>query len=165
MCGFQHQRHRQYEDRPAEMAATDVMTVSPSEPDASGDYRVSAAERDAVIEELRDHAGAGRLTLDEFGERTEEALAAKTRSQLGRVLRELPRTRRRGQAGLAGTARGARRTTAWLRRLPLPLLVVACVAVAAVAMGHWWVIFPLLWFGGGILGPRHHRPDRADARV
>ena len=52
--------------------------------------RVSDAERQQVVDRLRDEAAAGRLTLDEFDERAGEAWAAKTRSELLHVLRELP---------------------------------------------------------------------------
>ena len=53
--------------------------------------RVSDAERDAVVETLRDHYGTGRLTLDEFNDRVGEAYAARTDDELDHVLRELPR--------------------------------------------------------------------------
>lgn len=159
MCGFHQQRRSDDEDR-RETRVGDVMTRPV--PTSGGDYRVSAAERDAVIEQLRQHTGEGRLTLEEFGERTEESLAARTRSQLGLVLRELPRLRGASRGGATSTAR---HRLATLRRLPLPVLLFAVLAVAAVAGGHWWIIFPVLWFGGGLSRPWHHRPDRAGARV
>jgi hypothetical protein len=40
---------------------------------------------------LREHVAAGRLTLEEFSERTERALAAKTIDQLEGIDRDLPR--------------------------------------------------------------------------
>jgi hypothetical protein len=39
---------------------------------------------------LQEHCAQGRLTVDEFSERTSEALASRTEADLGRVLRELP---------------------------------------------------------------------------
>jgi hypothetical protein len=39
---------------------------------------------------LKQHTADGRLTLDEFGSRVEEALTAQTASQVRSVLRELP---------------------------------------------------------------------------
>jgi hypothetical protein len=53
--------------------------------------RVSDAERQHVVAMLQEHCSLGRLTVDEFSERTAEALAARTRADLDRVLRELPR--------------------------------------------------------------------------
>lgn len=57
---------------------------------APGNIRVSNTEREEVIEQLRRHASEGRLTLDEFEARIEEATQAKTVSELQVVLRDLP---------------------------------------------------------------------------
>ena len=54
------------------------------------DLLVSDAERTHVAGQLREHYEAGRLTLDEFQERLDEAHAARTEAQLERVLRQLP---------------------------------------------------------------------------
>lgn len=54
------------------------------------EIRVSDAERNGVVEALRTHCGDGRLTLDEFAERVEVVLEAKTRSEMEEVLRDLP---------------------------------------------------------------------------
>jgi Domain of unknown function (DUF1707) len=54
------------------------------------DLLVSDADRARVARELRDHYEAGRLTLEEFQERVDEAHAARTESQLEHVLRQLP---------------------------------------------------------------------------
>jgi hypothetical protein len=52
--------------------------------------RVSDAERDQAAALLREHAVAGRLTLDEFADRTERALHARTSEELGELTRDLP---------------------------------------------------------------------------
>ncbi len=52
--------------------------------------RVSDSDRDHVVSLLRDHLAVGRLTLDEFSERTGSALAARTRGDLDTVLTNLP---------------------------------------------------------------------------
>jgi hypothetical protein len=52
--------------------------------------RVSDAERHRVVALLQEHCAQGRLTVDEFTERTAEALAARNQADLDRVLRELP---------------------------------------------------------------------------
>lgn len=54
--------------------------------------RVSDADRDRVVALLREHLVAGRLTLEEFSERIDEAYAARTRAELDVVTRELPDT-------------------------------------------------------------------------
>ncbi|MGB2952624.1 MAG: DUF1707 domain-containing protein [Gaiellaceae bacterium] len=54
------------------------------------ELRVSDADRDRTALMLREHAVAGRLTLEEFAERTEKALAARTSSELDELSRDLP---------------------------------------------------------------------------
>jgi hypothetical protein len=54
------------------------------------DFRVSDAEREHVVELLQKAIGRGLITLDEFTERTDTALAARTRGQLNAVLLDLP---------------------------------------------------------------------------
>lgn len=61
----------------------------PSKPEPRA-ARVSDAERQRVIDILRDETAAGRLSLDEFEERAAEAWATTTTSELEHVLRELP---------------------------------------------------------------------------
>jgi Domain of unknown function (DUF1707) len=54
------------------------------------ELRVADADRERAVVELREHAVAGRLTLEEFSERVDQAYAARTRGELDVVLRELP---------------------------------------------------------------------------
>jgi hypothetical protein len=54
------------------------------------ELRASDAERTASIERLREARVEGRLTLDEFTERADLALSARTRSDLEVVTRDLP---------------------------------------------------------------------------
>jgi hypothetical protein len=54
------------------------------------DLRVSHAEREQVVAALQRHTAAGRLTLDEFSERVDHALAAVTRADLAKVTGDLP---------------------------------------------------------------------------
>jgi uncharacterized protein DUF1707 len=55
-----------------------------------GDIRVSDAERDQAIAELSDHFQAGRLTQDEFDDRSGRALQARTGTDLGGLFTDLP---------------------------------------------------------------------------
>jgi class 3 adenylate cyclase len=55
-----------------------------------GDERVGDAERQQVIDLLRVHTGAGRLTLDEFSDLAGDVFAARTRRDLDKVLEGLP---------------------------------------------------------------------------
>jgi hypothetical protein len=55
--------------------------------------RIGDAERDEAAAQLREHFAAGRLTFDEFLERLDAALAAKTQDQISRLMADLPRLR------------------------------------------------------------------------
>jgi hypothetical protein len=57
-----------------------------------GDPRIRAsdADRDRVTALLREHHAAGRLTVEEFGERMEQALDARTLGELDELLADLP---------------------------------------------------------------------------
>ncbi|HEY6787878.1 MAG TPA: DUF1707 domain-containing protein [Trebonia sp.] len=55
-----------------------------------GDIRVSDADRDAAIAELSEHFQAGRLTQEEFGERSGLALRARTGNDLSELFTDLP---------------------------------------------------------------------------
>ena len=54
------------------------------------DVRASDAERERVVEHLREHALAGRLTVEELDERCARAYAAVTVGQLAELLADLP---------------------------------------------------------------------------
>lgn len=54
--------------------------------------RASDAERDQTVSVLREHAAAGRLTLEEFSERTERVYAARTTGELELLGADLPAT-------------------------------------------------------------------------
>ena len=56
----------------------------------SGGIRVSDADRDQAIAELSEHFQAGRLTQEEFEERSGGALQAKTGDDLAGLFTDLP---------------------------------------------------------------------------
>ena len=62
-------------------------------PEKRDELRVGDAERDAVVAQLRTHLGAGRLTIEEFEERTGLALAARTTGDLVPLTSDLPAVR------------------------------------------------------------------------
>jgi hypothetical protein len=55
------------------------------------DLRIGDAERDATMNQLREHFVAGRLTFDELTERIDAALTSKTQRQIDRLMADLPR--------------------------------------------------------------------------
>jgi Domain of unknown function (DUF1707) len=66
--------------------------------------RVSDAERQRAIDELRRHCGAGRIDMDEYSTRLERALAATTLAELDELLADLPIVRIADPAGVRPTA-------------------------------------------------------------
>ncbi|TMM41374.1 MAG: DUF1707 domain-containing protein [Actinobacteria bacterium] len=52
--------------------------------------RASDADRERVVAALQRHTAAGRLTLEEFGQRIDRAFAAVTNGDLAAVTRDLP---------------------------------------------------------------------------
>ncbi len=95
---------------------------------------MSDLEREAVVEELRVHAVAGRLDADELAARAEQAYSARTVLELTNVLRDLPKDRR------------SRVTRRRLPRSPftLPAAGTACAAAATVVTAS---------IDGGFRGP------------
>jgi hypothetical protein len=57
-----------------------------------GDIRVSDAERDQAIAKLSEHFQAGRLTQEEFEDRSGSALRARTGDDLSALFTDLPLT-------------------------------------------------------------------------
>lgn len=54
------------------------------------DMRAGDADRERLVEQLREHHAAGRLTLEEFDERMTKAYEAKTYGELRTLTRDLP---------------------------------------------------------------------------
>jgi Domain of unknown function (DUF1707) len=119
---------------------------APRVADADRDLRASDADRDRIAAQLREHAGAGRLSVDELAERLDVVFAARTLGELEPPLADLPRAERDPRH----------------HRSPIvatPLLALAVLLVMAWALtgagAFWpvWVLLGLWWFGP--LGRRH----------
>jgi Domain of unknown function (DUF1707) len=111
--------------------------------------RASDADREQVVEVLRDHYAEGRLTLDEFDERTSSAYAAKTRTDLRKLTNDLPVDLSFGPAHVAiatGPTAVAPRT---LRVAPvLPILLIVALSTGFHGRGHhhFFLVFPVIPF-------------------
>ena len=79
----------------------------------SPEMRASDADRAAVTQILEQAVGQGMLTLDEYAERVDVVLAARTRRELDTVIVDLPHVRTQSAPPppevLPGKARAARR--------------------------------------------------------
>jgi hypothetical protein len=122
-------------------------------PPERSDVRVSDADRQTVIEALQRHTGDGRLTLEEFEERVDEVLGARTRADLDAALRELPALHRDPQP---------RRSRGHLPLRP----IAACILLVLLFTGNWWILIPLAFVLCGSRGRHAHRhaAHRFDAR-
>jgi DUF1707 SHOCT-like domain len=115
--------------------------------------RASDADRDAVLAELGEHFQAGRLTLEEFDERSDVALRARTFGELADLTRDLPAPSRvPARSPNPRSSYGGPRlpVAAIAAALVLVVLVLATVtndaAVGHAALRLWWIalIVPLV---------------------
>ncbi|MFY9929120.1 MAG: DUF1707 domain-containing protein [Streptosporangiaceae bacterium] len=142
--------------------------------------RASDADRDKVAALLREHHAVGRLTAEEFGERMEAAMVAKTIGELDELMEDLPvidlyqlpdaslrrRPPRSGSSSLlpsdwlggpGSPARFTAGTVAMGAWAVTTSALIAVWAVAAVVAGGtwfpWWalVVIPWIW----VLARRH----------
>jgi hypothetical protein len=98
--------------------------------------RVGDSERAAVADVLREQHVQGRLTSDEFQQRLDRCLAAKTYAELDALVEDFPADEGRSRQG---------REWAWR---PRPLVLLPLVVIAIVASGGhlFWLAFPLIFF-------------------
>ena len=118
----------------------------------STEMRASDADRDAVLSDLSENFQAGRLTPEEFEDRTGRALAARTWGELKDLLRDLPGTLPGPQAGVAAASsaaqperpsgRGAQASVAVLAAVGIAVAVSAGIAHSS--WGFLWVVLGLL---------------------
>ena len=147
-----------------------------------GDPRIRAsdADRDRVASLLREHHAAGRLTAEEFHERMDSALEAKTLGELDELMTDLPAIdlyqlpdaslrrgpTRPGQSLLpadpgyhSGPARLTPGTVAMGAWAVVTSAMVAIWAVAAVVGNGtwfpWWALIALPWIWAIIRRSQH----------
>lgn len=135
--------------------------------------RASDSDREHTVEALRDQFAEGRLTLEEFDERSSAAYEAKTWTDLRKLTRDLPI-----RLGLGSTSApdpvpaGPSAGPAMWRFVPLiPLAFIAFVLASAGGWHHhrhgvfpFFPVIPLAIFGAILawrwLASRHQRPWR-----
>ena len=100
--------------------------------------RVGDSERETVGEILRQQHLDGRLDADEFQERLERCLTAKTYAELDELVADFP--------GPEAERARVGRASGW-RPWPFAFLPLALIAAIAVSGGHFlWLAFPLFFF-------------------
>jgi hypothetical protein len=121
--------------------------------------RASDADRERVLDSLRDHGAAGRLTTEELEERADRTLAARTFGELDAVLADLP-----GKlARRSSTERNELARRGYSEHLRSYLMVMALLVTiwALTGMGYFWPVWPMLGWGIGIACHRASLPRGA----
>ena len=99
--------------------------------------RASDAEREAAVAELRGHAAAGRLEVDELEQRVGAAFAARTCEELAELRRDLPTL---PQSDFGEHLRVF---------VAVQLLLVAIWALTGA--GYFWPVWPFMGWGIGLV--------------
>lgn len=108
-------------------------------PQRDDHLRVSDAERAEVVEELTKHFADGRLDQQEFDERVDQAMHAKTRADLSGLFDDLPHLRQERPEPVRRRRHGA--------LLLIALLVLAAATVPPLLVHHVpWLFIALLVF-------------------
>jgi Flp pilus assembly protein TadB len=128
----------------------------------SGSLRVSDADRDRAIAELSEHYQAGRLTTEEFEDRSGRALAARTSADLAALFTDLPRRQAPVTSAASAPASPGR---SWPARVPVvPVAILAVVVVLALLGGHpfhfAWLPVVAIIVVRLLVGGRGRRRDR-----
>ena len=116
--------------------------------------RIGDVERDAAIAALGEHYAAGRITKEEYDERTGFALRARTASDLKPLFVDLPPSVGRSGHGTRGS-RDSRTGRPWEPRtgrsrpwagVPFLPALMLLVGVLVAANHAWWLLFVFGWF-------------------
>src|SRR3954453_21897751 len=130
---------REDERRSTSVARRDDMPYDRRNGPRDRSPRAGDAERQAAADTLRAHYVKGRLDVDEYQERLERCLVAKTYAEIDPLFTDLP--------GAEQPRRDlVRRHVRWTA-FPLPLLPIAIVAIVLVSAGHVpFLIAPFIFF-------------------
>ena len=111
--------------------------------------RASDADRERIVEILRQHSVEGRLTSDEFEERMAAAYAAKTMGALAELTADLPvdlAEHARRQAELARRVKSRKPLGRKVRQEVSGLLSLGVILTAVWLVsggGYYWPVWPL----------------------
>jgi hypothetical protein len=133
----------------------------------TGPIRIGDAERDQAVAVLSEHFVAGRLTQDEFEERSNQATRARYADDLSPLFADLPESAA-SQPGPRTWSPGFRPGQQGFRPGPPPFLWLAAVLIVGLVVGTvtlaapWilWVLFWIALFSGPYRHRRSHHPHR-----
>ena len=155
----------------------------------SPQLRISDQNRESALTALGEHMSAGRIDIDEYGERSARITAAKTRGELGEIFADLPAPHPRyddfpqavtapepdRQADPVPRRSGSPENWSPPQRFIaafMPLTVIAAIALIATGVVGWGIIFVpigLAFFGKAMWGhgwnhDQHHH-DRHERHL
>ncbi|WP_063049258.1 DUF1707 domain-containing protein [Nocardia arthritidis] len=111
--------------------------------------RASDADREKIVDRLRQAMNEGRLSLPEFDERLQQVYAAKTYGELTPLLSDLPAQRESQHARAPGVPQWI--TIMWT---PWVFVNVLCVAIyLATGAGYFWPFWVAVPWGLALLIP------------
>jgi len=152
----------------------------------SPQLRISDQNRESALSALGEHMTAGRIDIDEYGERSARITAAKTRGELGEIFADLPAPHPRYEDAPQAVAAPPRPEAAPVPQQPaaapsqwspaqrfitafLPLVWIATIALIATGVVHGTLILipiGLSVFGRAMWGHGNdHRHDRHDRHL
>ena len=118
--------------------------------ESSRGLRLSDAERQTAVDQLGEQFAVGRLSREEFDERSDAVWAAKTHGDLFPVFADLPAQAPRVASG--PQRGGVGRSLPGVRRLLVPLFVVLVVLTVVthlplvlIAVGAWFFVGRRRW--------------------
>ncbi|TWD79123.1 uncharacterized protein DUF1707 [Kribbella amoyensis] len=129
-----------------------------------GTVRIGDAERDQAVAVLSDHFVAGRLTQEEFEDRSDQATRARYSADLVPLFEDLP-DQRAVQPGVPSWSPALRGGQQRFRPGPpffflAPLLMIGLLVATIAVAGPWilWFLFWIALFAGPL--NHHHRRRR-----
>lgn len=150
MCHSRHHRRRAVTHQAEETARRDH-TVRASDAERDPAVRASDAERESAVTQLREHASAGRLDVEELEQRIGAAYGARTHGELAALLGDLP------ARAPARRVVSARRSHGHEWRSLLQVSVVLIAIWAFSGAGYFWPAWVMVWWGFALAlksGPR-----------
>ncbi|MGH3330272.1 MAG: DUF1707 SHOCT-like domain-containing protein [Nocardioidaceae bacterium] len=117
------------------------------------ELRIGDREREAAATALGEHYATGRLTKEEYDERSERAWAARTSADLAPLFVDLPALHGPRQPSPARQATPAPRPRPQWRGVPAFLLVLVALLALALVFRVWplFIVLGILWFKGPLL--------------
>ncbi|RSM71348.1 hypothetical protein DL991_37405 [Amycolatopsis sp. WAC 01375] len=108
--------------------------------------RISDQDRESALTALGEHMSVGRIDIDEFGERSAQVTAAKTRGELSGIFADLPEPHPLLDAPKVAVSEPEK--PAWADIPPmqrimgalLPILFIASIALIITTGVTWWFI-------------------------